>query len=80
MEDTHDTDVRVFEAVDDDVCADQVGAVRLWQVGARVANPRVVTDRLQGLVDRLAVGLQLVRPPLLTRVAQDVDEILAGPP
>ena len=63
--------------VDNDVSTDQVSQMRGRQVVATMAKLRVVADRLERIVDFVAVGQKLVLPPGLAGVAQDVDEVLA---
>ena len=76
MQDTYNAnDVRI-DAVDDDVGANQVSQVRRWQIIVAMTKLRIMTNRLQRIVDFVAVNQKLVLTPGFSGMAQDVDKIL----
>ena len=78
MEDAHHTDAVRVDTVDDDMRANQAGAVCGRQVLSAAACLRVVGDGLQGRIQLVTVDQQLFGSPGLTCIAQDVDEVLSG--
>ena len=65
--------------VNDDVRTDQVEAVRVWKLWRTMPHGRIAPDELQGVIDLVPVDVKLALAPRLTRVAQDVDEVLPRP-
>lgn len=80
VQDAHDADADAdavgVGAIDDDVRADQVCPMCRRQVVAVMAKLRVVADRLERVVDLVAVGQKLILAPCFAGKTQDVDEIL----
>ena len=77
VQDAHDADTVGIAAIDDDVNANQIRPMRLRQVVAAMAQLRVVADRLERVVDLVAIGQKRVLAPGLAGETQDVDEVLA---
>ncbi len=77
MQDADNADAVSVGTVDDDVRTDQESQMRGRQVVATMAKLRVVADRLERIVDFVAVGQELVLAPGISGVTQDVDEVLA---
>ena len=77
VQDAHDADAVSADAVDVDVRTDQVGQVSRGQIAPPVAELRVLADRLERVVDLVAVGQQLRLTLGFAGLAQDVDEILS---
>ena len=75
---SRDTDAVPPRAVDDDVRSDKVDQVCRRQIATTVAYLRVAADRLQGILDLVAVRLKLLESPGLTGEPKNVDEVLAG--
>ena len=76
VQDAHDADAVGFGAVNNDMGTDQVSQMRRRQVVAVMAQLRVAADRLERVIDLVAVGQKLVLAPRLAGKTQDVDEIL----
>ena len=79
VQDAHNAETVRADAVDDDVRTYRVGQMRRGQVAPPMAVLRVLADRLERVVDLVAVGRQLRQTPCFTAVAQDIDEILLRP-
>jgi hypothetical protein len=56
---------------------DQISQVRRWQIVAVVPELRASADRLQRLINLVAIVQQLGLTPGLAGVAKNVDEILS---
>jgi hypothetical protein len=78
MQDSGDTDDGPFGSINDDVRSDQVELVGPRQVIAEMADPRILLQQLQCLVEFVAIDEKLLSPPHLACVAQDVDHIPLG--
>jgi len=77
MQDAHNANAVCVYAVDDDMGANQVRLVRWRQIIAAKTKFRCVADRLQRIVNLVAVNQKLTFPPGFTGVAQDIDKILS---
>lgn len=77
VQDADNADAVGVGTVDDDVSTDKISQMRGRQVIATMAKLRVVADRLERIVDFVAVGQKLLLTPCLAGVTQDVDEVLA---
>ena len=67
VQDAHDTETVRADAIDDDVRTDQVSQVGRGQVVPPVTELRVLADRLERVVDLVAVGQQLAPGPRFRR-------------
>ena len=79
VEDTYDRDGVPAHTIDNDVRSNQGSQVRRWQVVSVMAELWIFTNRVQRVIDLVAVGLELIWAPSLTGETQDVDEILMRP-
>ena len=76
MQDPDDPDALAIHAVHDDVNPNQTRTMRRRQVGALLADLRVVGDLLQCSVKLVAIDQQLLRAPAAGGVPENIDEVL----